>query len=253
MNYRMIFYVLGSVMKVEGLLMLLPLCTGLFYGEPVLKTFGLTMAILLALGFLLTWKRPARQSFYAKEGFLVVALGWVVLSFFGALPFWWSGEFGRFADCFFEAVSGFTTTGATVLTDVEAISRGLLMWRSFTHWVGGMGVLVFLLAILPMAGQYSIYLMRAESPGPSVGKLVPRLRETASILYRIYMVMTAVLIILLMLLGLSPFDSLIHAFGTAGTGGFSNYAASVAHFGSPAVEWLIGVAMLLFGVNFSLF
>lgn len=253
MNYAMVLYVLGYICNVEALLMLLPLGVGLLYGESVGGTFGLTIVLLFAVGAVLTRKRPKKQTFYAKEGFVTVSLCWIVMSLFGALPLSLSGEVGSYVDCFFEIVSGFTTTGASVVANVEILSQNILFWRSFTHWIGGMGVLVFVLMVLPMAGQSSIHLMRAESPGPIVGKFVPKLRSTAILLYGIYMLLTVILIILLMLGGMSLFDSLIFSFGTAGTGGFANYAASVGYFGSAYIDWVITIFMILFGVNFNVY
>ena len=253
MNYAMVLYILGYICTVEALLMLLPLGVGLLYGESVGDTFGLTIVLLFAVGAVLTRKRPKKQTFYAKEGFVTVSLCWIVMSLFGALPLSLSGEVGSYVDCFFEIVSGFTTTGASVVANVEILSQNILFWRSFTHWIGGMGVLVFVLMVLPMAGQSSIHLMRAESPGPIVGKFVPKLRSTAILLYGIYMLLTVILIILLMLGGMSLFDSLIFSFGTAGTGGFANYAASVGYFGSAYIDWVITIFMILFGVNFNVY
>lgn len=253
MNYAMVLYILGYICNVEALLMLLPLGVGLLYGESVGDTFGLTIVLLFAVGAVLTRKRPKKQTFYAKEGFVTVSLCWIVMSLFGALPLSLSGEVGSYVDCFFEIVSGFTTTGASVVANVEILSQNILFWRSFTHWIGGMGVLVFVLMVLPMAGQSSIHLMRAESPGPIVGKFVPKLRSTAILLYGIYMLLTVILIILLMMGGMSLFDSLIFSFGTAGTGGFANYAASVGYFGSAYIDWVITIFMILFGVNFNVY
>lgn len=253
MNYAMVLYILGYICNAEALLMLLPLGVGLLYGESVGDTFGLTIVLLFAVGAVLTRKRPKKQTFYAKEGFVTVSLCWIVMSLFGALPLSLSGEVGSYVDCFFEIVSGFTTTGASVVANVEILSQNILFWRSFTHWIGGMGVLVFVLMVLPMAGQSSIHLMRAESPGPIVGKFVPKLRSTAILLYGIYMLLTVILIILLMLGGMSLFDSLIFSFGTAGTGGFANYAASVGYFGSAYIDWVITIFMILFGVNFNVY
>lgn len=254
MNFAMILYIMGYICTIEAGLMLLPLGVGLIYGENgIWGTFGISIVVLLAVGLPLVLRKPKNQSFYAKEGFVSVALGWIVMSLFGALPMYLSGEIGSFIECFFEAVSGFTTTGASIIPDLAKISRSLLMWRSFTHWIGGMGILVFLLMVLPMAGKGSMHLMRAESPGPIVGKILPKLSSTAKILYAIYSGMTVVLTILLLLGGLDLYDSLIHAFGTAGTGGFSNYAQSVGHFNSPYIEWVITVFMILFGINFNVF
>ena len=253
MNYAMVLYILGYICNVEALLMLLPLGVGLLYGESVGDTFGLTIVLLFAVGAVLTRKRPKKQTFYAKEGFVTVSLCWIVMSLFGALPLSLSGEVGSYVDCFFEIVSGFTTTGASVVANVEILSQNILFWRSFTHWIGGMGVLVFVLMVLPMAGQSSIHLMRAESPGPIVGKFVPKLRSTAILLYGIYMLLTVILIILLMLGAMSLFDSLIFSFVTAVTCRCANYAASVGYFGSAYIDWVITIFMILFGVNFNVY
>nr|WP_291708342.1 potassium transporter TrkG [Clostridium sp.] len=190
---------------------------------------------------------------YAKEGFLTVGLTWIVISALGALPFVISGAIPSFIDAFFETVSGFTTTGATILAEIESLPRGILFWRSFTHWIGGMGFLIFILALVPSLGSNTIYLLRAESPGPNPGKIVPKISETAKILYIIYLILTIVQTILLMMAGLSAYDAIIHALGTAGTGGFSNMNTSVAAFSSPSVEWIITIFMILFGINFALY
>ena len=252
MNVFMILYTVGTLLKVEAALMLLPAAVGLLYKEiPV--AFLLTIAALLAVGQAMAWKKPRNTAIYAKEGFLIVGLSWTLMSIFGALPFVISGEIPRFADAFFETVSGFTTTGASILTDVEAMSRGMLFWRSFTHWVGGMGVLVFVLAVLPKAEAQTLYIMKAEVPGPTCGKLVARVRQTALILYGIYLVMTVILIVLLVLGGMPLFDSVLHAFGTAGTGGFGIKATSIGHYNSAYIDYVIGIFMMLFGVNFNLY
>ena len=252
MNFRMITYVLGRILLTEGALMALPLVTGLLYGESALP-FLIPMLLLAAVGVLLGLRKPKQTALYARDGLAVVALAWIVMSVFGALPFVISGDIPDFVDAFFETVSGFTTTGATILTEVESLGRGILFWRSFTHWIGGMGVLVFVMAILPMSGAQGMHLMRAEAPGPSVGKLVSRMRDTAKILYGIYLVMTVVLILLLLVGGMSLFDSCIHAFGTAGTGGFSSRNASVGAYDSVYFDVIISIFMLLFGVNFNLY
>ena len=252
MNVFMILYTVGTLLKVEAALMLLPAAVGLLYKEsPV--AFLLTIAALLAVGQAMAWKKPRNTAIYAKEGFLIVGLSWTLMSIFGALPFVISGEIPRFVDAFFETVSGFTTTGASILTDVEAMSRGMLFWRSFTHWVGGMGVLVFVLAVLPKAEAQTLYIMKAEVPGPTCGKLVARVRQTALILYGIYLVMTVILIALLVLGGMPLFDSVLHAFGTAGTGGFGIKATSIGHYNSAYIDYVIGIFMMLFGVNFNLY
>ena len=253
MNYRMIGYFLGRILMTEAVLLALPMLVAALYGESVLP-FAVAMAALLATALVLgARKKPRRTAMFAKEGFVVVALAWIAMSAFGALPFVISGDIPNFIDAFFETVSGFTTTGASILTAVEPLSRGGLFWRSFTHWVGGMGVLVFVMAILPMNDGHGMHLMRAEVPGPSVGKLVSRMSDTAKILYGIYFAMTVALIVLLLAGGMSLFDSCIHAFGTAGTGGFSSRNLSIGAYNSAYFDIVIGTFMLLFGVNFNLY
>ena len=252
MNYRMISSTLGRVIGIEAVLLLLPLATAAIYGENIYP-FLYTIVITAAFSGLLLLFKPRTRELYSREGFVIVALSWILMSAFGALPFVFSGDIPRYIDAFFETVSGFTTTGASILPDVEAMGRGCMFWRCFTHWVGGMGVLVFMMAVLPMSGEHSMHILRAEVPGPTVGKLVPRARKTARILYVIYMVMTAILVIMLCCGGMSLFDSLMHSFATAGTGGFSNYAKSVGAFNSAYVDIVITVFMLLFAVNFNLY
>ncbi len=252
MNRRMILYMVGQMIKLEAALLCLPTIVGLIYREACVTAFLITIGITLSLGFVLTLVfKPGNKVIYAKEGFIIVALAWLALSFFGSLPFIISGEIPHFADAFFETVSGFTTTGSSILRDVEAMSHGMLFWRSFTHWVGGMGVLVFIMAIMP-AGDRSIHILRAEVPGPIFGKLVPRLKDTAKILYLIYLAMTAITAALLMFGGMSVFDSFVHAFGAAGTGGFGIKADSVASY-NPYLQWVLTIAMLMFGLNFNLY
>ena len=252
MNYQMIGYVIGRILVTEAALLALPAVTALTYGES-LRPFLLTALLLVAVGLVMGRKKPARTALYARDGFAVVALAWLLMSAFGALPFVLSGDIPFYVDAFFETVSGFTTTGASILTEIEPLHRGILFWRSFTHWVGGMGVLVFVMAILPMTDGHGMHLMRAEVPGPSVGKLVSRMSDTAKILYGIYLVLTVIEIILLMVGGMPLFDSCIHAFGSAGTGGFSNRNLSVGAYGNAYFDVVIGVFMLLFGVNFNLY
>ena len=252
MNYQMIGFVIGRILLTEAALMVLPMLTALVYGESA-GPFFIPALALLAVGLLFGVRRPRRTSIYARDGFAVVALAWVFLSVFGAMPFVISGDIPNFVDAFFETVSGFTTTGSTILTEVEHLSRSGLFWRSFTHWIGGMGVLVFVMAILPMTDGHGMHLMRAEVPGPSVGKLVSRMSDTAKILYGIYFVMTVMEIILLLAGGMPLFDACIHAFGTAGTGGFSSRNLSVGAYESAYFDIVIGVFMLLFGVNFNLY
>ncbi len=253
MNLRMVTYLLGAILATEAGLLLLPLLVSAIYGESILP-FLFTILALLAFAVPAILMRPRENTrFYAKEGFVTVALGWIFLSLFGSLPFLFSGAIPNFFDAFFETVSGFTTTGATVLPAVEHLPRGILFWRSFTHWVGGMGVLVFVLAILPSAGGQSIHLMRAEVPGPTKGKLVPKMQRTSLILYGIYTAMTLILIVILLLTGMPLYDSLVNAFGVAGTGGFSVLNNSIAGYANPAAEWVMAIFMFLFGINFNLY
>ena len=249
----MILNTVGLMLKVEAALLLLPAIAALIYGESCLWSILISVAISLAVGFALTLlSRPKSQVIYAREGFITVALAWVAVSAVGALPFWISREIPSYIDAFFETVSGFTTTGASILENVEVMSKGLLFWRSFTHWVGGMGVLVFVMALVPSVTDRSIHIMRAEMPGPVVGKLMPRARDTASILYKIYVGMTLAQIILMWAGGMPLYESIVHAFGTAGTGGFGVKADSIAGY-SPYLQWVITVFMLLFGINFNLY
>ena len=252
MNMKSISYILGWILRLEGVFMALPLGTAILYGEQQGWAFALVMVLCLALGQLLTHRKPHNPSFYAREGFVTTALGWMAMSLFGCLPFMLTGEIPQFVDALFETVSGFTTTGASILSDVEAMSHCSLMWRSFTHWIGGMGVLVFLLAVLPMVGGSNMHLMKAESPGPSVGKLVPKVRFTAQILYLLYIVLTVLEFILLLLGRMSVFEALCTAFGTAGTGGFGVRNDSIAGY-SPYIQWVVTVFMILFGVNFNVY
>lgn len=254
MNRRMVLYMVGSVIKIEALLMILPLIVSLIYGENnTAVSFGISIAATMGIGYAMTLAvRPKNKVIYAKEGFVTVALSWLFLSMVGALPFFISKEIPSYVDALFETVSGFTTTGASILTNVEALSKGMLFWRSFTHWVGGMGVLVFVMAIIPSFSDRSIHLLRAEVPGPVVGKLVPKLRQTARILYIIYIVLTLIEVVFLLVGGMPLFESLVHAFGTAGTGGFGVKADSIGSYNSY-LQWVITIFMLIFGVNFNLY
>ena len=241
------------MLEAEAALLLLPLLVALIYRERCVWSLAASAAIALALGWVLRrFCKPDNHLIYAREGFVSVAMTWLAMSAVGALPFFLSGEIPSYIDAFFETVSGFTTTGASILANVEIMSRGLLFWRSFTHWVGGMGILVFVMAIVDDVNDRSMHILRAEMPGPVVGKLLPRARDTASILYKIYIVMTGAEIVLLMLGGMPVFESIVHAFGTAGTGGFGVKADSIAGY-SPYLQWVITVFMLLFGVNFNLY
>ena len=252
MNTRMIGFLLGRILMVEAGLLALPLLTALLYGEPLMPWLA-TMLVLAAIGWGLSLRKPERTALYAKDGFAAVALVWLLMSAFGALPFVLSGDIPNYIDAFFETVSGFTTTGASILTAVEPLSRGGLLWRSFTHWVGGMGVLVFVMAILPMSDGHTMHILRAEMPGPTAGKLVSRMSDTAKILYGMYFVMTLVMIGLLLLGGMDLFDASVHAFGTAGTGGFSSRNASVGAYNSAYIDVVTGIGMLAFGINFNLY
>ena len=252
MNGAMIVYILGQVLRIEGLLMLPSFLVGLIYGEKQGWAYLLMGAVCLIVGTLMALKKPKNTMIYLKEGCVSTALCWIVLSAFGAVPFVLTGEIPRYIDAMFETVSGFTTTGSSILTDVEAMSHPSLFWRSFTHWIGGMGVLVFLLAVLPMAGGSQFQLMKAESPGPSVGKLVPKVGATARLLYLLYFGLTVTTIVLLLLGGMDPFDAVTISFGTAGTGGFGVKADSCASY-SPYCIWVITIFMLLFGVNFNFY
>lgn len=250
MNISIIRYMLGQVLRFEGFFLLLPCIVALIYQESSGFAFLGTALLCIMLGTLATSKKPHNTVFYLKEGCVTTALSWIVLSIFGALPFVISGEIPSFTDALFETVSGFTTTGASIVSDVEALSHCTNFWRCFTHWIGGMGVLVFLLAIIPLSGGSNMNLMRAESPGPSVGKLVPKMKLTARILYSIYLCMTILMVILLLLGGVPLFEALCTSFGTAGTGGFGFLNDSMASF-SPYVQWVITIFMILFGVNFN--
>lgn len=252
MNDSMLIYILGSVLKIEGIFMALPTVIALIYGEKTFAAFLVTMLFCLAVGIGTTWKKPADTVFYSKEGFLAVSLSWILLSLTGCIPFVIGGDIPSFTDALFETISGFTTTGASILSDVEALSKSGLFWRSFTHWLGGMGVLVFILAVLPMAGGRHMYLMKAESPGPSVSKLVPRVKQTARILYTIYLVMTIVEIVLLLVGGMPVFDAVTLSMGTAGTGGFGIRNDSVGSY-TPYMQNVITIFMILFGVNFNIY
>lgn len=252
MNYRVIFYTLGCVINIEALCMGLSLICAAIYKEAQIWTFAICIAVCLLFGILLSFKQPKNKTIYSKEGFIIVALSWVVISIFGTLPFVLSGYIPNFIDAFFETVSGFTTTGASILTDVEVLPKSLLFWRSFTHWIGGMGVLVFLVALLPLSGGSNMYLVRAESPGPSVTKLVPKVRSTAKILYGVYLLLTVIQVILLLFGGLNLFDSLTLTFGTAGTGGFSILNTGIGTY-SPYVQIVIGIFMVIFGIDFSIY
>ena len=253
MNRRMVFFLVGQILKAEAALLALPLIVSLLYKESGYLSFLITIGIALVLGFGLTLiSRPKNKVIYAKEGFVVVALAWLVMSAVGALPFVISGSIPSYVDALFETVSGFTTTGSSLIPDVEGLEHGILFWRSFTHWIGGMGVLVFVLAVIPNFSDRSIHLIRAEMAGPIIGKLVPKAKQTARILYLIYIALTVIEMIMLLFGGMTPFESAVHAFGTAGTGGFGIKGDSISGY-SPYCQWVITAFMLIFGINFNLF
>ena len=251
MNFKLVFKLTGKVLLVEGFCMLLPLLVSLAYREDP-RPFLYTIPLLLIAGGLLSLLKP-KDHFYAREGFFSVGLIWMLISLFGGLPFFFCGYFPTFADCFFESASGFTTTGASILPAVEGLPYGILFWRSFTHWLGGMGVLVLTIALLPSLGNRTLHLMKAESPGPIVSKLVPKTSQSSKTLYGIYCALTLIQILCLKLAGMPLFDSVVHAFGAAGTGGFSIKNASIGAYGNPAIEIIITVFMLLFSINFAMY
>ena len=252
MNFRMIGQVVGRVLCIEAALMLLPMIAAVIYDEspvPFLITIGITGGIGLVM-----WRVRAKSGgITARDGFLIVGLSWIAMSLLGAIPFVLTGDIPNYVDALFETISGLTTTGASVVTSPESMTRGGMFWRLFTHWIGGMGILVFVLAVLPMSGNRSMHIMRAEVPGPTVGKLVPRIRKTASILYLLYIALTLVETVLLISGGMSFYDALLHSFATAGTGGLSTRALSIGYYNSAYIDIVVGVFMILFGANFSLY
>ena len=255
MNKRLVIKVLGAILLVEALAMLPSCLIGLIYRDPNDASSLLFSMIILAVLGLPLWllAKPQENNMRAKEGFVIVALAWLLLSAFGALPFVLSGMIPNYIDALFESVSGFTTTGATVMVRFEHLPHGVMFWRAFTHWIGGMGVLVFMLALLPQMTGRTSHLVRAESPGPSMSKIVPKMGDSAKILYLIYAALTVIEFVALMIAGMSVYDAAIHALSTAGTGGFSTYGASIGAFNSLAIEIIITVFMLLYGVNFALY
>ena len=252
MNYKRILRTLGIVLCFESALMVAPLICAIIYKEPEVFDFLKSILICLSFGGLLLLLKTKNKNIYSKDGFVIVALSWIVMSIFGALPFVISGSIPDFIDAFFETASGFTTTGASILKDVETLPKSILFWRSFTHWIGGMGVLVFLVALLPLSGGNNLYLMKAESTGPAVSKLVPKVKSSAKILYGLYIGMSVILIVLLLAGGMNIFDALTHTFGTAGTGGFGIRNNSVAGYSSYH-QIVITVFMVLFGIDFSVY
>lgn len=253
MNYAIVFRLLSYILLCESALLMLPAATSAIYGEwYVLGAFLITAALCVVFGLLLRLAKPTSKVFYMREGFATTALSWIVISIMGAVPFVLTGCIPDPIDALFETVSGFTTTGASILPAVEGLPRGILLWRSFTHWIGGMGVLVFLLTLLPLTGGSHVNLMKAESPGPQVDKLVPKVQSTAKLLYGIYLALTLAQLVFLMAGGMPLFDSLLTAFGTAGTGGFGFKNDSFAQF-SPYIQWVVTIFMILFGVNFNFY
>ncbi len=253
MNIKVVLKVLGIVLFWESILMIPSLIISAVDGSYEIKAFIITIILTAVIGLILTRLKPNSAEMRKREGYAAVALSWFFMSLLGALPFYLSGSIPNYVDALFETVSGFTTTGSSIVRNIEIMPRGLLFWRSFTHWIGGMGVLVFTMALFPSIGGRPVFLMRAESPGPSPGKLVPKIKESSKILYIIYAVMTAIVIILLIIAGMPVFNSFIYAFGTAGTGGFSMDALSVGAYNSPWIDWIITVGMFLFGINFTLY
>ena len=253
MNKKMIIYILGKMLGVEGALLLIPAVVSLIYGEKTGISFLAVAAVLGVIYLVLGRRKPKNNRIYGKEGFAVVGLAWVLWSLFGALPFVISGAVPNYVDAFFETVSGFTTTGSTILQEIESLPRGINFWRCFTHWIGGMGVLVFVMMVTSLDDENAMPLMRAEVPGPEADKLVPKARSTARILYQMYFALTAVEVVLLMFGGMNLYDALVHSFSTAGTGGFSNRNSSVAFYDSAYIDGVITVFMILFGINFNLY
>lgn len=254
MNYKLVFRLLGQLLVVEAALMVPSLAVSLLYGGEEALAFVFTIGLTALTGALMSLLlKPQRGDLTAKDGMAVAGLSWIILSFFGALPAVFSGAIPNLVDAYFEAVSGFTTTGSTILREIEHLPKGILFWRSFTHWIGGMGVLVFTLAVLPRLSGRTSHLARAESPGPTFTKLLPKMGDTAKLLYALYIALSLLETLCLLVAGMNVYDALIHTFGTAGTGGFSNYNASVGAFRNPLIEWIVAVFMLLFGVNFAIY
>ena len=253
MNKKMIIYILGKMLGVEGALLLIPALVSLIYGEKTGVSFLIVAAVLGVIFLIFGRKKPKNNRIYGKEGFAIVGLAWILWSLFGAIPFVITGSVPNYIDAFFETVSGFTTTGSTILQEIESLPMGINFWRCFTHWIGGMGVLVFVMMVTSLDDENAMPLMRAEVPGPEADKLVPKARSTAKILYQMYFVLTAAEVVLLMFGGMNLYDALVHSFSTAGTGGFSNRNSSVAFYDSAYIDGVITVFMILFGINFNLY
>lgn len=254
MNYRAVSYVLGKIFLIIGGLMLLPIAVSFYYRENQTVSFLIPAALLLFLGILLVAKKPKNTGIYTKEGLVICGLAWIIMSIFGGMPFLISGSVPSFHDAFFEACSGFTTTGATIITEIEALPKSILLWRSFTHWIGGMGILSFMIAIIPKSESHSMFIMKAEVPGPKAGKVVSKIQNSTRILYVIYCSLTVLeMIILAAFTKMRLFDAVTTGLSTAGTGGFAVKNASILSYNSPTIEWIIIVFMFLFGVNFNLY
>ena len=252
MNFKSVIYILGWILIIEGVMMLSPFVVSLIYSEPQGAAFAVMAFICIIIGTAIVLRKPKQMTFFSREGFVVTALAWILMSVFGCLPFVMNGDIPSFTDALFETVSGFTTTGSSILDDIPALSHASLFWRSLTHWIGGMGVLVFLLALIPMTGGSHVNIMRAESPGPTVSKLLPKVRQTAFVLYAIYVALTAAEFIFLIIGRMPVFDAVTTAVGTAGTGGFGIKADSMASY-SPYIQWVVTIFMALFGVNFAVY
>ncbi|HOA40127.1 MAG TPA: TrkH family potassium uptake protein [Halanaerobiales bacterium] len=253
MDSGLVLKTIGHLLIVEAVFMIAPLGVSIYYGESDFKAFFIAILITAFVGTILSFSRARKEAVRYKEGFMIVGLGWLLISIFGAIPFLLAGTFDNFIDAFFETVSGFTTTGASVLKDIESQPHGILFWRSLTHWLGGMGVLAFTLSLLPAVGMSSLNILKAESTGPTPGKLVPKIAETARILYIIYILLTGLEIIFLKIGGMPLFDAVTHTFATVGTGGFSTKNKSIAAYNMPSIEWVIMIFTFLAGVNFSLY
>lgn len=254
MNYKMIVYIMGQILRIVGLCMLLPIAVGAIFGEShVIASFGIPSLITILISILFTLKKPCNTAVFSMEGFVSVSASWITMSAIGAMPFVISGEIPNYIDALFETVSGFTTTGSTILSDVEKMSRACMFWRAFTHWLGGMGVLMFVLAVMSSNDVRTMHMMRAECPGPNVGRLVSKSSFSARILYGIYITLTLAETIVLVILKMPLFDAVIHAFSSAGTGGFSLWNDSIGHYNSPAIEIAVAVFIILFGINFNLY
>ncbi len=253
MNYKMTIYILAKMLGVEGVLLLIPAAVAGYFGEKSGFTFVIVSVLLFAVFFIWGRKVPENKTIYGKEGLIIVGSAWILWSLFGAIPFVISGSIPNYLDAFFETVSGFTTTGSSILINIEAMPKGMLFWRGLTHWIGGMGVLVFVMMLTSLDDENSMHLMRAEIPGPSAGKLVPRARSTAKILYSMYFVLTAAQVVFLLFGGMNLYDALVHAFSVAGTGGFSSKNASISYYNSAYIDGVVTVFMILFGINFNLY